>query len=265
MKEIYEAIISVNPDIFFAVILALLFSLEQIFFSAKSLLKRGPHLIGNLFLQLGYVVMNFGLASLVVKVLDWGVSERMGLFNVIAVPFYIQVIIGVLCIDLVNYWAHRLNHTSSLLWRLHRVHHSDTTMDSSTTYRFHPLDAVLDNIAAIVAAFIFGLDGTVLIFWLIIYLPLLVLHHTDVIMPKWFDKSFGRIIVSPNLHKIHHHQQQVFTDANYGLLFIFWDKLFNTYKELPVKEIKYGLEEFDNPERQSFWFLLKSPFVNVKK
>jgi sterol desaturase/sphingolipid hydroxylase (fatty acid hydroxylase superfamily) len=67
------------------------------------------------------------------------------------------------------------------------------------------------------------------------------------------------------LHKIHHHQQQVFTDSNYGLIFIFWDKLFNTYKELPVEEIKYGLEEFDNPERQTFWYLLKSPFINVKE
>jgi sterol desaturase/sphingolipid hydroxylase (fatty acid hydroxylase superfamily) len=138
-------------------------------------------------------------------------------------------------------------------------------MDSSTTYRFHPLEALGDNLAAIVAAFMFGLDGTVLVFWLIVYMPLLVLHHTDVIMPKWFEKTFGRVIVSPNLHKIHHHQQQVFTDSNYGLLFIFWDKLFNTYKELPVEEIKYGLEEFDNPERQTFWYLLKSPFINLKK
>lgn len=265
MKKIYEAIISVNPDIFLAVILTLLFSVEQIFFSADSLLKRSQHLIGNIFLQIGYFIMNFVLATLVIKILDWASSERIGLFNLISVPFYLQVIVGVLCIDFVNYWAHRLNHTWGILWRLHRVHHSDTTMDSSTTYRFHPLDALLDNLATVAAAFIFGLDGTILVFWLIVYMPLLVLHHTDFIIPKWFDKSFGRVIVSPNFHKIHHHQQQVFTDSNYGLLFIFWDKLFNTYKELPVEEIKYGLEEFDKPERQTFWYLLKSPFINVKK
>lgn len=122
MQSIYEAIISINQDIFFAAILALLFSVEQIFFSANSLRERGPHLIGNVFLQLGYVVMNFGLATLVIKILDWAASERIGLFNIVAVPFYIQVIIGVLCIDLVNYWAHGLNHSSSLLWRLHIVH-----------------------------------------------------------------------------------------------------------------------------------------------
>ncbi len=265
MEIIYQYITTINPDIFLAVILTLLFSVEQIFFSTKSFLKRSPHLIGNIFLQIGYIIMNFGLATFVIKVLDWAANEHIGLFNWISVPFYLQVIAGVVCIDLINYWAHRLNHTWALLWRLHRVHHSDTTMDSSTTYRFHPLDAFLDNLAAIVAAFMFGLDGTVLVFWLIVYMPLLVLHHTDVIIPKWFDKIFGRVIVSPNLHKIHHHQQQVFTDSNYGLIFIFWDKLFNTYKELPVEEIKYGLEEFDNPERQTFWYLLKSPFINFKK
>ena len=265
MEKIYEYITTINPDIFLAVILTLLFSVEQIFFSTKSFLKRSPHLIGNIFLQIGYIIMNFVLATFVIKVLDWAANEHIGLFNWISVPFYLQVIAGVVCIDLVNYWAHRLNHTWALLWRFHRVHHSDTTMDSSTTYRFHPLEALGDNLAAIVAAFMFGLDGTVLVFWLIVYMPLLVLHHTDVIMPKWFEKTFGRVIVSPNLHKIHHHQQQVFTDSNYGLIFIFWDKLFNTYKELPVEEIKYGLEEFDNPERQTFWYLLKSPFINVKK
>ena len=265
MEKIYEYITTINPDIFLAVILTLLFSVEQIFFSTKSFLKRSPHLIGNIFLQIGYIIMNFGLATFVIKVLDWAGNEHIGLFNSILVPFYLQVIAGVVWIDLINYWAHRLNHTWALLWRLHRVHHSDTTMDSSTTYRFHPLDAFLDNLAAIVAAFMFGLDGTVLVFWLIVYMPLLVLHHTDVIMPKWFENTFGRVIVSPNLHKIHHHQQQVFTDSNYGLIFIFWDKLFNTYKELPVEEIKYGLEEFDNPERQTFWYLLKSPFINLKK
>ncbi len=137
MEKIYEYITTINPDIFLAVILTLLFSVEQIFFSTKSFLKRSPHLIGNIFLQIGYIIMNFGLATFVIIVLDWAGNEHIGLFNSILVPFYLQVIVGVVCIDLINYWAHRLNHTWALLWRLHRVHHSDTTMDSSTTYRFH--------------------------------------------------------------------------------------------------------------------------------
>lgn len=265
MEKVFDYITNLNPDIFMAGILAFLFSLEQLFSSVASLFKRTPHLISSILLQLGYVLLNFGLATLVIKALNWTDTNKIGLFNIIHVPFYVKVILGVLCIDFVNYWAHRLNHSWELFWRLHRVHHSDTIMDSSTTYRFHPLDALLDNFASVVAALIFGLDGSILIFWLILYMPLLVLHHTNFIMPKWFDRTFGKVIVSPNFHKIHHHQQQEYTDSNYGLMFIFWDKLFRTFKKIPVNEIKYGLSEFDKPDRQRFWFLIKSPFIDVKK
>jgi len=265
MEKIFDYITNINPDIFMAVILACLFSLEQLLSSVASLFKRTPHLLNSILLQIGYVLLNYGLATLVVKSLNWTDANKFGLFNIIQVPYYLKVIFGVLCIDLVNYWAHRLNHTWELFWRLHRVHHSDTIMDSSTTYRFHPLDALLDNFASVVVALIFGLDGTILVFWLILYMPLLVLHHTNFIMPKWFDRTFRKIIVSPNFHKIHHHQQQEFTDSNYGLMFIFWDKLFKTFKKIPVDEITYGLSEFDKPDRQKFWFLLKSPFIDVKK
>lgn len=248
-----------------AFILACLFSLEQLFSNVASLYKRSGHLLGNLVLQAGYILFNLGLATVVVDIINWVDVHQIGLLNLMHMPFWVKLILGVLCIDLTNYWSHRLAHTWELFWRLHRVHHSDTIMDSSTTYRFHPLDALLDNAASVTAVLIFGLDGSILIFWLILYMPLLVLHHTNFIMPKWFDKSFGQIIVSPNFHKIHHHQEQVYTDSNYGLLFIFWDKLFKTFQRIPVSTIQYGLSEFDKPERQTCWYLLKSPFINPKK
>lgn len=265
MEKIFQTIINVNPDLLLAVVLTILFSLEQLFSNVKSLTKRTPHLFNNIILQTGYILLNYALAILVVKFLNWVDNEKIGLFNIVSIPYFMKVIIGVLCIDFVNYWTHRLNHKWELFWRLHRVHHSDTTMDSSTTYRFHPLDALLDNFATVMAAIIFGLDGSILVFWLILYLPLLALHHSNYIMPKWFDKTFGKIFVSPNFHKIHHHQEQEFTDSNYGLMFIFWDKLFKTYKTLPVNQIKYGLKEFTEPKRQTFWYLLMSPFIDVKK
>lgn len=264
MGKIFDYITTINPDIFMAVILACLFSLEQVLPNVVSFFKRTPHLINSILLQIGYVIINYGLATLVIKLLNWTAENKIGLFNTIQISYSLKIFIGIFCIDFINYWTHRVNHSLEIFWRLHRVHHSDTTMDSSTTYRFHPLDAILDNSASVVAAILFGLDGSILILWLILYMPLLVLHHSNFIMPKWFDKTFGKIIVSPNFHKIHHHQHQEFTDSNYGLIFIFWDKIFKTFKKIPVNEIKYGLSEFDNPNRQKFWFLLKSPFINLK-
>lgn len=70
-------------------------------------------------------------------------------------------------------------------------------------------------------------------------------------MPNWFDKTIGKLIVSPTYHKVHHHQEQEYTDSNYSLLFILWDKLFGTFKKLTVHEIKFGLKEFDAPARQT--------------
>lgn len=264
MKELFERIVSINIDLYWVLLLSIFFTAEQIIHH-DLLSKKLKHLLHGIPLQVGYMLMNFGLAFLVVASVQWINKNEFGLFNLIQVPYAIKIILGVIIIDFVAYWFHRSYHTIPLFWRLHRVHHSDTHMDSATFFRFHPFDWLLDNSSIIVATFIFGLDLNIVAINFIIYLPLFMAHHSNFIFPPWFDNTFGKIIVSPNFHKVHHHQQQVFTDSNYGNIFIFWDKLFGTYKILPVREIKYGLKEFDTEERQSSWYLLKSPFINIKR
>lgn len=264
MKEIFERIVSINTDLIWVTLLTIFFTAEQIMNHDLFKMKL-KHFLHGIPLQAGYMLMNLGLAFLIVNSVQWINKQQIGLFYLIQIPYALKVILGVIGIDLVAYWFHRSYHTSPLLWRLHRVHHSDTHMDSATYFRFHPFDSLLDNSALIAAAFLFGLDMNIIAFDFILYLPLFMAHHSSFVFPEWFDKTFGKIIVSPNFHKVHHHQQQVFTDSNYGNIFIVWDKLFGTYKNLSVHEIKYGLEEFDTAERQSFWFLLKSPFINIKR
>jgi sterol desaturase/sphingolipid hydroxylase (fatty acid hydroxylase superfamily) len=264
MKEIFERIISINTDLLWIVLITAFFTAEQIIHH-NLFQKKLKHLLHGIPLQVGYMLMNFGLAFLVVSSVEWINKHEIGLFNLVKVPYAVKVILGVIGIDLVAYWFHRSYHTIPLLWRLHRVHHSDTHMDSATFFRFHPFDWLLDNSSIIAACFVFGLDLNIVALNFILYLPLFMAHHSSFIFPQWFDNSFGKVIVSPNFHKVHHHQQQTFTDSNYGNIFTFWDKLFGTYKQLPVTEIKYGLQEFDTAERQNFWFLLKSPFINFKK
>ncbi len=262
MKEIFERIISINTDIIWVVLLTVFFTVEQVINNDLFKMKL-KHFLHGIPLQACYMLMNLGLAFLVVNIVEWINKNGIGLFNLIQVPYALKVILGVIGIDLVAYWFHRSYHTIPLFWRLHRVHHSDTHMDSATYFRFHPFDWFLENSSIIVATMLFGLDMNIIAFDFILYLPLFIAQHTSLIVPDWFDKTVGKIIVSPNFHKVHHHQQRVFTDSNYGNIFIVWDKLFGTYKNLPVNEIKYGLEEFDTAERQSFWFLLKSPFMNL--
>lgn len=265
MDNLFQKLVSINTDILWMILFAIFFSIEQIINGGALLKKNTIHLLHAIPLQVGYTLINFGLAFIVVACVQWIGENQIGLFNQIQIPYFSKVIIGVFCIDFVSYWFHRGYHTFSILWRFHRVHHSDIMMNSTTFLRFHPFDWFLDNSSSLVACFIFGLDLNILTFNFILYLPLFLAHHGTFVFPAWFDNTLGKIIVSPNFHKVHHHQNQEFTDSNYGNIFIFWDKLFGTYKTLPVNEIKYGLAEFDTDERQSFWFLLKSPFINIKR
>lgn len=264
MNDLFQKIISINIDVFALVVLAVYFLLEQIINRGNLPPNRTRHFLHGIPLFAGYMIFSLSLAIVVYNIVTWIGNHHIGLFNNIQIPYALKVVLGVLGIDFTAYWFHRAYHTFSPLWRLHRVHHSDTDLDSSSYFRFHPFDWFLDNSSVVTAAFIFGLDMNIIIFNIILYIPLFIAHHAQFIFPLWFDHTVGKIIVSPNFHKVHHHQNQKYTDSNYGNIFIFWDKLFGTYKNIPLKDIKYGLEEFDSAERQSFWFLLKSPFLNVK-
>lgn len=81
----------------------------------------------------------------------------------------------------------------------------------------------------------------------------------------WVDKTFGLVFTTPNIHKVHHEKDQHYTDSNYADIFILWDRLFGTYKYKPAEQIQIGLEEFDDAKKQTFWYLFKSPFLNLKR
>jgi sterol desaturase/sphingolipid hydroxylase (fatty acid hydroxylase superfamily) len=265
MNNIIESLISINADKMFVILLAIFFTIEQLFENGSAIKKNSTHLFHSVILQAGYIILNILLASLFVFIFDWVAENNIGLLNQIKFPYIIKIALGIIAIDFVGYWAHRLNHKWHLFWRLHRVHHSDTKMDSSTSFRAHPLDVILDNASVFVAGILFGLDIKIIILRWILYMPLFVAHHVSFGFPNWVDSFFGKIFVTPNFHKVHHHQDQEYTDSNYGNMFIIWDKLFGTFKELPIEKIKYGLIEFEGNKKQSFWYLLKSPFINIKR
>ncbi len=265
MDKLFHYLVNIDNNILWASLLTIFFTLEQIINKDFLIKNRALHLLHGIPLQIGYMLVNFAIAFLVVACFQWIDNSHIGLFNQIKLPYAFKVVLGVLCIDFVAYWSHRAYHTLPIFWRMHRVHHSDTNLDSASFFRFHPFDALMDNTSSLLAAMIFGLDLNIVIFFFVLYLPLFFAHHSNFVFPIWTDKIFGKIFVTPNFHKVHHHQKQEFTDSNYGNLFIFWDKLFGTYKYLPVQEIIYGLEEFDLKERQTCWFLIKSPFLNLKQ
>lgn len=265
MNNFFEKLIAFDQNEASVILLVIFFTCEQLLNTAFAYKKRTQHLLNSILLQVGYLVVNYFYAFVVVTSFQWIGEHHIGLLNQVIAPYPLKVLIGLVCFDFVFYWSQRLYHRASIFWRLHRVHHSDNVMDSSTAFRFHPFDALLDSTMSIVAGAIFGLDVNTIVFFFVLFLPLIFAQHSNFVFPAWTDKILGKVFVVPNFHKVHHHQNQEFTDSNYGFLFIFWDKIFRTFKYLPVKEIRYGLKEFDEPKKQNAWYLLKSPLLNVKR
>lgn len=265
MNNIIESLTSIDTDKMFVFLLAIFFTIEQLLENGAAMKKNSIHLFNNFILQAGYIILNILIGSIFVIIFDGVAKNKIGLLNHLELPYILKILIGIIVIDFISYWTHRLYHKWHLLWRLHRVHHSDTKMDSSTAFRAHPFDVFLDNGSVIIAGIAFGLDINIIVLRWIIYMPLFIAHHSSFRFPLWIDSFFGKVFVTPNFHKVHHHQDQIYTDSNYGNVFIFWDKLFGTFKELPVDNIKYGLIEFEGTNKQSFWYSLISPFINIKR
>lgn len=262
--ELLEKILSVDPNYIIIGLLAFFFTLEQILDNPFAFKKRGHHLVQNALFQIVFFAGNLFFTSILVHCIEWLNSNEIGLFFLIDFPFWVKLILSIMLYDFCTYWLHRASHKIPLLWRLHRVHHSDITMDSSTTFRFHPIELIIVYQAGnIVAAACFGLDVMSLALYYFIVYIFFFLEHSNLYYPNWLNNTFGLVFVMPDHHRIHHHQDQFYTDSNFADIFILWDRIFGTFKLIPVQEIRYGLIEFKGRKRQSFLYLMKSPFITI--
>ena len=260
-----QALLNIDANYVIVGLLVVLYTMEQFFNRPFRFSKRPQHLLNNILFQLVFMVANYFFALVQVFCIEWLNDNHIGLLQQVQLPFWVNLIVGVALFDMTSYWFHRLAHKVPLLWRLHRVHHSDTSMDSSTFFRGHPLEILVFGNASIIAVAIFGMDMLSFGLYLFLFIPFAFLEHTNLNFPPWLDKTVGRIFVTPNYHKVHHEQDQYYTDSNFSDIFIIWDRLFGTFKQKPVTEMKYGLAEFEEPRKQSFFYLMKSPFINIKR
>jgi sterol desaturase/sphingolipid hydroxylase (fatty acid hydroxylase superfamily) len=263
--ETLNKLVAIDPSYFQIGFVTLFFILENFIVTQFSFVKRPRHFLHSFLLFATFVAINLFAASVVVNSFTWLNAHRAGLFFHIKIPYVLQLIAGVLVFDLAAYWFHRLTHRNPFLWRFHRVHHSDTSMDASTQLRSHPVDVFYFTSSGILASAVFGLDLTSFGLYFLILMPMTVLEHANLRIPSWVDKSFGLIFTTPNFHKVHHEQKQFYTDSNFADIFIFWDRLFGTFKYKPTHEIKFGLEEFNEDRKQKFGYLFISPFINIHR
>jgi len=259
-------LLEINPNYIIIGLLVLFFTLEQVMESPFKFKKRANHLFQNVLFQIILVALNIVCFTLVVSNIEWLNKHEIGALYFIELPFWVKLFSSIALYDITTYWIHRASHKVPLLWCLHRVHHSDTTMDSSTVFRFHPLELILIyQTGNIITTAIFGTDMFALALYYFVLYIFFFFEHANLNFPKWIDKTIGLIFVMPNHHRVHHQQERFYTDSNYADIFIIWDRIFGTFKEMPFEKMNYGLKEFEDEKKQAFLYLLKSPFINIKR
>lgn len=261
-----QYLLNLNTTYVLIALFTIFFTLEQLVNKPFQLKERINHFTQNALLQITLIVLNLFWSTVIVMVIEWLNRHQAGLLHYIKLPFWASLIAGVMLYDLTAYWFHRMAHRIPVLWRLHRVHHSDNAMDASTTFRSHPFEIMfVFGASDILATAIFGPSPMALGLYALLLIPFFILQHTRLRFPAWLDKTLGLLITTPNLHKIHHEQDQYHTDSNYADIFILWDRLFGTFTYKPVNQLNIGLKEFNRPEQHSFWYLMRSPFISIER
>ncbi len=176
-------------------------------------------------------------------------QQHWGLFNLLELPLLPSVILSLILLDALIYWQHRLFHAVPVLWRLHRVHHSDPDLDVTSGGRFHPVEILMSMLIKMLAVVLLGVPLLALILFEILLNGLAMFNHSNVAIPASIDSPLRRLIVTPDMHRIHHSVVPEETNSNYGFNLSCWDRLFGSYTEAPAAGqlgMSIGLRGFAN-------------------
>jgi len=229
--------------------------------------KKWQHAGINFFLTLTTIIINFSLAFILLKTSDWTVTNNFGVLQWLPqMPLWLYAIIGLLLLDLIGaYLVHLVEHKVKFLWHFHLIHHTDTWVDTTSGNRHHPGESVIRFIFTTLGVLIVGSPMWMVFMYQTISVVSTQFTHANISLPKKMDAFLSYFIVSPNMHKVHHHYKLPYTDSNYGNIFSIWDRLFGTFMYLPKEEIVYGIDTYmeaeDNNQLNN---LLKIPFKNQR-
>jgi sterol desaturase/sphingolipid hydroxylase (fatty acid hydroxylase superfamily) len=194
-------------------------------------------------------------------------QHQIGLFNSIPIPELADLIVGIIILDGFKYALHLLSHKLDFLWRLHRVHHTDVDFDVSTSVRHHPAEAILGTLSECLVIGVFGLSPESLLIWAVAGSTIDLFNHANLRIPLRLDRALRWLVVTPDMHRIHHSAYQVETDSNFSSFLSFWDRMFRSYRANPEssqQSMMIGLEHWRQPAEQSIFSLLLNPFFSKK-
>ncbi|MFT5215496.1 MAG: sterol desaturase/sphingolipid hydroxylase (fatty acid hydroxylase superfamily) [Glaciecola sp.] len=226
------------------------------------------HAAPNIFFTITTIIINFALAFLLLKSADYVMANDIGILNWLPeLPIWLYIVIGILLMDFVGaYVPHFIEHKVKPLWMIHLVHHTDHKVDTTTANRHHPLESVIRYSFTLIGVFIIGAPIGIVLLYQSMSLIATQFSHANIKLPRKVDHALSYVLVSPDMHKVHHHYVLPYTDSNYGNIFSIWDRLLGTYMELDRDKLVYGVDVFpDEVENGNVWSLLKQPFQKYQK
>jgi sterol desaturase/sphingolipid hydroxylase (fatty acid hydroxylase superfamily) len=215
----------------------------------------------NLSLTVLVFTLNWVLMTAVAAIASISPAGGVSAMTLSGLPRWGQILVSVVILDFFTYVAHWAMHKLPVLWRFHRVHHSDPFVDATTSFRFHPLEGLWRFLWILVPAVAFGLPAPAVVIYRLISLVNGLFEHANVSVPGKLDRGISWIWVTPNMHKIHHSSSPEQTDSNYGNILTVFDRLFRTFTPTePAFALEYGLGDTDAKRVKSLRALLRMPF-----
>lgn len=225
--------------------------------------KKWQHAGINIFMTLTTIIINFSLAFILLKTSDWAIANNFGVLQWLPqMSLWLYALIGLLLLDLIGaYLVHLIEHKVKFLWRFHLIHHTDTWVDTTSGNRHHPGESVIRFAFTTLGVLIVGSPMWMVFMYQTISIVSTQFTHANITLPKRLDIFLSYFIVSPNMHKVHHHFMLPYTDSNYGNIFSVWDRLFGTFMYLPKEKIVYGIDTYmETQDHNQLDNLLKIPF-----
>jgi sterol desaturase/sphingolipid hydroxylase (fatty acid hydroxylase superfamily) len=190
----------------------------------------------------------------------WAQERGYGLFHLFEMPAWIAGIIAFVVLDFAVWLEHVASHKFHILWRIHRMHHSDPGFDLTTALRFHPLEIVLSMFWKALVIVALGPPAVAVLIFEIVLNGTAMFNHSNARIPPGIDRWLRLVLVTPDMHRVHHSSDRRETDTNYGFNFPFWDRIFNTYWAQPRlghKGMEIGLKDYrDGSPVRLVWSLI---------
>ena len=218
--------------------------------------------------NIGIVVLNTVVVRLILPVAPVALAitveaQGWGVLNLLDLPFWLAVALSVIALDLVIYLQHVMFHAVPALWRLHRMHHADLDFDVTTGARFHPIEIILSILLKLAAIVVIGPPAVAVVIFEVLLNGTAMFNHGNLRLPLALDRVLRWLVVTPDMHRVHHSEIPAETNSNFGFNLPYWDRLFGTYRDQPQlghEGMTIGLDTFRATSDLHLHKMLVQPF-----